>query len=154
MRIAEFCRQAGLTRDAVRLYVKLGLIRPAVDPNRYQRFTRADLERVALIRIAQQLGFTLRQIVALSREYEAGSMDAGRKLAVMRRQLEAVEEQARHVRTMRKYLRAKIAWLEGGERGPEPGICGSPARHEVAGMPAAGKGSLRPRRTGSALRAG
>lgn len=127
MLIAEFCRQAGLTRDAVRLYVKLGLITPGVGANasnRYQQFAAADVERAALIRTGQQLGFTLKQIVALNREYETGAMDAGRKLTVMRDQLEAVEAQAERIRVMRKYLRAKIAWLEGGERGAEPAFCG------------------------------
>ncbi|MFC5525391.1 MerR family transcriptional regulator [Rhodanobacter ginsengisoli] len=137
MLIAEFCRQAGLTRDAVRLYVKLGLITPAVGAhgsNRYQRFAAADVERAALIRTAQQLGFTLKQIVSLNREYEAGAMDTGRKLAVMRNQLEAVEVQAGRIRAMRKYLRAKIAWLEGGERGAEPAFCGL-RNTDLAGPP-------------------
>lgn len=140
MLIAEFCRQAGLTRDAVRLYVKLGLLLPVVGArgsNRYQQFCAADVERAALIRTAQQLGFTLKQIVALNREYTAGAMDRGRKLAVMRSQLQVVEEQAARIRTMRQYLHAKIAWLEGGERGAEPGFCGAgvvgdkPARRRV-----------------------
>lgn len=127
MLIAEFCRQAGLTRDAVRLYVKLGLITPALGvngSNRYQQFTASDVERAALIRTGQQLGFTLKQIVALNREYEAGAMDTGRKLAVMRNQLQAVELQAERIRVMRKYLRAKVAWLEAGEQGAEPAFCG------------------------------
>lgn len=127
MLIAEFCRQAGLTRDAVRLYVKLGLLLPVVGAhgsNRYQQFCAADVERAALIRTAQQLGFTLKQIVALNREYTAGAMDRGRKLAVMRSQLQVVEEQAARIRAMQHYLHAKIAWLEGGERGAEPGFCG------------------------------
>ena len=127
MLIAEFCRQAGLTRDAVRLYVKLGLITPAVGvngSNRYQQFADTDVERASLIRTGQQLGFTLKQIVALNREYEAGAMDTGRKLAVMRSQLHAVEIQAERIRVMRKYLRAKVAWLESGEQGAEPAFCG------------------------------
>lgn len=126
MLIAEFCRQAGLTRDAVRLYVKLGLLAPAVGAagsNRYQQFCAADVERAALIRTAQQLGFTLKQIVALNREYTAGAMDRARKLAVMRGQLQAVEAKAERIDAMRQYLRAKIAWLEGGERGAEPPFC-------------------------------
>ncbi|MEO6800212.1 MAG: MerR family transcriptional regulator [Rhodanobacter sp.] len=90
MLIAEFCRQASLTRDAVRLYVKLGLITPGVGAhgsNRYQQFGSSDVERAALIRVGQQLGFTLKQIAALDREYAGGAMDATRKLAVMHAQL-------------------------------------------------------------------
>jgi len=123
MLIAEFCRRADLTRDAVRLYVKLRLFMPNVGhsaSNRYQQFSDADLDRAAVIRTAQQLGFTLKQIVTFNREYEAGAMDTKRKLTIMRAQLEAVDAQAERIRAMRKYLRAKIVWLEGGERGNEP----------------------------------
>lgn len=132
MLIAEFCRQAGLTRDAVRLYVKLGLITPGVGmngSNRYQQFADTDVERAALIRTGQQLGFTLKQIVALNREYEAGAMDTGRKLAVLRSQLQAVDLQAERIRVMRKYLRAKVAWLEAGEQGAEPAFRGAKQCH-------------------------
>ena len=129
MLIAEFCRRADLTRDAVRLYVKLGLFAPTVGhsaSNRYQQFGEADLDRAAVIRNAQQLGFTLKQMVTFNREYAAGAMDRQRKLAIMRDQLEAVDMKAERIRAMRKYLRAKIAWLDGGERGAEPLFC--PAR--------------------------
>jgi MerR family copper efflux transcriptional regulator len=128
MLIAEFCRRADLTRDAVRLYVKLGLFTPNVGhsaSNRYQQFNDADLDRAAVIRTAQQLGFTLKQIVTFNREYAAGAMDVGRKLDIMRGQLQAVDVQAERIRAMRKYLRAKIAWLEGGEKGVEPVFCRS-----------------------------
>ena len=128
MLIAEFCRRADLTRDAVRLYVKLGLFTPNVRhsaSNRYQQFNDADLDRAAVIRTAQQLGFTLKQIVTFNREYAAGAMDVGRKLDIMRGQLQAVDVQAERIRAMRKYLRAKIAWLEGGEKGVEPVFCRS-----------------------------
>jgi len=123
MLIAEFCRRADLTRDAVRLYVKLGLFAPNVGhnaSNRYQQFGDAELDRAAVIRTAQQLGFTLKQIVTFNREYAAGAMDRERQLAIMREQLKAVDLKAERIRAMRKYLRAKIAWMEGGERGAEP----------------------------------
>jgi len=38
----------------------------------------------------------------------------------MRGQLQVIEAKAERIRAMRKYLRAKIAWMEGGERGAEP----------------------------------
>jgi len=130
MLIAEFRRRTGLTRDAVRLYVKLGLLRPEVDPgNGYQCFAEADVERADMIRVAQQLGFTLKQMVPLAREHEAGRLDVKRRLAVMRTQLAMVEAQATRIAAMRKHIRAKIAWLEGGEQGDEPvfALCRSDA---------------------------
>lgn len=126
MLIAEFCRRAELTRDAVRLYVKLGLIKPdtgVAGSNRYQHFHDSDVDRVALIKIGQQLGFTLKQIVTLNQEYEAGDMDSARRLAVMQAQLAQVEEKATQLGKLQNYLHAKIAWIEGGECGEEPAFC-------------------------------
>jgi len=149
--IAEFRRRTGLSRDAVRLYVKLGLLRPAVDPgNRYQRFDEADVGRAGMIRMAQMLGFSLKQLVPLAREYEAGRMDVKRRLAVMRRQLEMIEAQAARIESMRSYVRAKIAWMEAGETGDEPvfGMSGKrpvPAALSTCPRLGSGEGSKRRR---------
>ncbi|NKJ23153.1 MerR family transcriptional regulator [Dyella sp. SG609] len=136
MLIAEFCRRAGLTRDAVRLYVKLGLIRPsagASGSNRYQQFHEADVDRVALIKVGQQLGFTLKQIVILNEEYEAGGIDQARRLAVMQAQLAQVDEKATQLGKLQSYLRAKIAWIEAGEHGDEPSFCGLEVVNRMVG---------------------
>ena len=121
MWMAEFCRRTGLTRDAVRFYERLGLLKPVIDgSNRYRCFADADVERIALVRTARQLGFSLRQIVPLSREFDAGTLDARRKLALMREQLAMLDAQAARLQAMRRYVRAKIAWIENGEPGRAP----------------------------------
>jgi MerR family transcriptional regulator, copper efflux regulator len=136
MLIAEFCRRAELTRDAVRLYVKLGLIKPgtgATGSNRYQHFHDSDVDRVALIKVGQHLGFTLKQIASLNQEYEAGGMDRARRLAVMQGQLMRVQEKATQLGKLQNYLHAKIAWIEGGECGDEPSFCGLAAVTRIIG---------------------
>jgi MerR family copper efflux transcriptional regulator len=120
--IAEFAETTGLTRDAVRFYVKHGLLRPSVasSGNRYQHFDEADIERVILIQSGQALGFTIRQIKGFSEEFETGKMDQARQIAVLSEQLAALEQQARTFNMMRGYLKKKIAWMKGGEVGPAP----------------------------------
>ena len=126
MLIAEFAETTGLTRDAVRFYVKHGLLRPSVSTsgNRYQHFDEADIERVILIQSGQSLGFTIRQIKGFSEEFESGKMDQARQIAVLSEQLAALEQQARMVNAMRGYLKKKIAWMKGGEVGPAPKLKG------------------------------
>lgn len=121
MLMSEFRRRTGLTRDAVRLYVKLGLLRPVIDRgNGYQHFDLDDLERAEMIRVARLLGFSLSRMATLARERDAGVLNAGRQLAVLRQQLELVEAQAARIAAVREYVRAKIAWLEAGEPGAAP----------------------------------
>jgi excisionase family DNA binding protein len=46
MRIAEFARRLGVSRDTVRRWERRGLIVPSRDWAGHRRFTQADLERV------------------------------------------------------------------------------------------------------------
>ncbi len=126
MLIAEFAEVTGLTRDAVRFYVKHGLLRPrvAAGGNRYQHFDDAEVERVILIQTAQSLGFTIRQIKGFSDEFEAGKMDRARQIAVLSEQLAQLEKQAQKLNAMRSYLKKKIVWMQGGEIGPPPQLKG------------------------------
>ncbi len=123
MLIAEFSRATGLTRDAIRFYVKRGLLTPSVGAsgsNRYQRFDAADVQRAAIIQMAQALGFTIRQIQAMRDEFDGGHMDGARQLELMRERLAVLDQQAARLLTLRSYLASKIAWVEDGEQGEPP----------------------------------
>ena len=121
MLIAEFVKETGLTRDAVRFYIKRGLLKPQVQAvNGYQQFDASDVERVVLIQTAQSLGFTIAQIVSFGAEFESGQMDTQRQIAVLSERLKALDDQAAKLRGMRLYLKKKIAWMQGGEVGPAP----------------------------------
>lgn len=151
MLIQEFCEATGLTRDTVRFYVKRGLLTPAIGArsadappagrthaipgrsqpptNRYQVFDDTQVERARLIRAAQGLGFTLAEIADLASAYEAGGMTRARKAVVLRAHLAALDERALRLRTVRRYLSAKLQWVEAGERGAPPS---TPARLRMA----------------------
>ncbi|HEX8394151.1 MAG TPA: MerR family transcriptional regulator [Longimicrobium sp.] len=125
MLIQEFCRATGLGRDTVRFYVKRGLLTPAVGSspgNRYRVFDEAQVERARLIRTAQRLGFTLRQIGALAAEYEHGGVSREGRARLLRQHLAQIDVLAEQMATLRAYLVSKIGWLEGGENGPPPGL--------------------------------
>lgn len=126
MLISEFAKAAGLSVDTARFYIRKGLLRPETGrkggANPYQIFTAEHVEAARIIRMAQGLGFSLREIAALAEEYHAGGMTPERSLEVMRMQRARLEEKAGQLDAMLCYVRAKIAWLEGGERGPEPGF--------------------------------
>ena len=124
MLISDFARRAGLTPDTVRFYVRLGLLRPessAKGGDRpYQVFTAEHLAAAKIIRTAQSLGMSLKEIAAISAERRAGNMTRDRSIEVLGAQLGRLETKAAEVVAMKGYLRAKIAWLEGGETGEPP----------------------------------
>lgn len=120
MYIAEFSRATGLPRETVRFYIKRGLLKPKVNGNRYQSFGAEDVERALLIRNAQALGFSLKEIAAIDAEFAQQGMTLERKIGLMRERLQLVDAQIAKLQEMRRYFRRKIAWMEKGEVGKEP----------------------------------
>jgi MerR family Zn(II)-responsive transcriptional regulator of zntA len=63
MQVHELATRAAVPAHLVRYYARLGLLRPARDPrNKYKHFSQADVQRLAFIRQAKRLGFTLGEV--------------------------------------------------------------------------------------------
>ncbi|EQB04082.1 MULTISPECIES: heavy metal-responsive transcriptional regulator [Sphingobium] len=61
-KIGELASAAGVGRDTIRYYERMGLLRaPERTAAGYRLYNETDLERVDFIRSAQELGFTLEQ---------------------------------------------------------------------------------------------
>ena len=62
MKIGEVAAQAGVSVDALRFYEEKGLIKPHRAANGYRYYSEQALQLVGYIKLAQQLGFSLREI--------------------------------------------------------------------------------------------
>jgi len=135
--ITEFARATGLSRDTVRFYVRRGLLAPLAGnkggSNPYQVFTNEHVQMARTIRMAQSLGFSLREIAALNVEYQAKRLTPSRGAEILSGQLARLEEKAAHVNAMIRYIRAKLAWLDAGSKGPEPNFTDYENRARAAG---------------------
>ena len=124
MLISEFARKTGLTTDTVRFYVRKGLLTPQRagngERNLYQVFTDEDVRAVKVIRTSQSLGLSLKDLVAIGEKRRAGRHTPEFSIGILSRQLGQLEAKAAELKAMTRYLRAKIAWLEGGEQGASP----------------------------------
>jgi MerR family transcriptional regulator, copper efflux regulator len=123
MLISEFAKKTDLTPDAVRFYVRLGLLKPTTGSkggNRpYQIFSEKHVETVGLIRMQQSLGLPLREIAELLEENAAGRLTPERSRAVLEAQLKQLQERRAHIDRMIAYVSDKLAWIEEGS-GPPP----------------------------------
>lgn len=124
MLISDFARATGLPVDTVRFYIRRGLLAPGTNGkggrNPYQVFTEEHVREARLIRMAQSLGMSLKEISAIGEEHRRGGITRERSIALMSEQLARLERKAAELQAMAGYLRAKLAWLNGGEQGPEP----------------------------------
>lgn len=130
MLISEFAAATGLSRDTVRYYVRLGLLRPGTNgkggSNPYQVFTGEDVQAAELIRVGKSLGWSLKTIAALDMERRGPGIDTPRAIDILAGQLAQLEVQAADLALMTRYLRNKIDALAGGAQGVRPGAgrCG------------------------------
>jgi MerR family redox-sensitive transcriptional activator SoxR len=60
--IGETARRSGVATSALRFYESRGLIRSQRVEGNHRRYNRATLRRIAIIRVAQTLGFSLAEI--------------------------------------------------------------------------------------------
>ena len=60
--IGEISRRSGIAISAIHFYESKGLIRGIRDARNQRRFSRRELRILALIKVAQRLGFTLEEI--------------------------------------------------------------------------------------------
>jgi MerR family redox-sensitive transcriptional activator SoxR len=98
--IGQLARRAGVTTSALRFYERIGLLPAAERERRRRRFPVGCVERVALIRLCQDAGFTLAEIAVLLADWHGGG-SGWRTLAEQKVvDLEARITQAQHARTL------------------------------------------------------
>ena len=83
--IGELARRTGVATSALRYYERIGLLSPAERVGQRRHYSPLSAERVALIRLCQDAGFTLAEIgrllVAFSRGGRAWGHLGERKIA-------------------------------------------------------------------------
>lgn len=107
MSIGDVAKLSGVRASALRFYESEKLIRPARRLNGRRRYDRAVLDRLRIIGLAQQVGFTLAEIRVLLRGIDADRLSASwKKLA--RTKLEQLERDAQRLRAMKRMLKTAL----------------------------------------------
>ncbi|MGW1987756.1 MerR family transcriptional regulator [Streptomyces collinus] len=130
MRIGELAAQAGMTRDTIRFYEKVGLVTGRRLPNGYRDFPPETVVWLQYVRTAQALGFSLAEI-ARNGEALREAPDTAEALSTL------FEEKLRVVDTRiaeLTVLRAELATRVGTGCPLRP--TGRPAGTDAAGAPA------------------
>jgi MerR family transcriptional regulator, mercuric resistance operon regulatory protein len=114
--IGELSRRTGCKVETVRYYERVGLIPPAPrTAGRYRLYDDGDIRRLAFVRRARALGFTLddvRMLLALAREQHKAPCADARELAATH--LAEVRAKIADLRTMERVLSDAVARCEAG----------------------------------------
>jgi len=111
MLIGEVAREAGVTRDAVRLYTRLGLVTCTsrqAGSRLYADYDASAVELVKGIKIAQSIGFTLSELGPIAAAYVAGSLDDARQRELLTAKLAQIEDKRQQLGQISEFLHAKL----------------------------------------------
>lgn len=124
LRIGEVAEAAGLGVETLRFYERRGLLgRPGRTESNYRVYDESVLERLAFIRRAQSIGFSLDEIQTIIAESEGGQLPCRHVREMARAKLSELDARLEELRRHRRELSRVLAeWDERGER--EGHFCG------------------------------
>jgi Cu(I)-responsive transcriptional regulator len=116
MNVGEAAERSGLPAKTIRYYEDIGLVRPARAGNGYRDYSTSDIHKLAFLRRARGLGFSIpdcRQLMALYEDRSRASHDV-REIAAAH--VEAIGEKLRELEQMRATLQKLIHACHGDHR--------------------------------------
>lgn len=124
LKIGEVSKESGIGIEALRFYERSGLLgKPARSNSNYRLYNEGVLERLAFIKKAQTLGFSLDEINRIIKDAASGESPCDEVREIVRKRLAELDERMREMRRYRKELAATL--VEWDEIGRAPGsICG------------------------------
>lgn len=102
--IGEVARQTGLRASAIRYYEAAGLIRPPRRVNGRRCYDADVFESLALIRLAQDAGFTVAETRGLLHGFDRATPASARWRALARRKLAQITERIEQAERMQRLL--------------------------------------------------
>ncbi len=114
MRIGELVKQSGISPDTVRFYERNGLIRSlpsATETNSYRNYPEEALERLAMIKQAQQAGFSIAEFSQLIERIEGPSVDFFDADQFLQQKIDEIQERMKQAKAFLKMLKATKAAL-------------------------------------------
>ena len=102
--IGEVARRTGVRTSAIRYYEEAGLIRAPHRRGGKRRYDAAVFESIAIVQLAQDAGFTIREIRTLIEGFERATPASARWQALARRKLDDVTARIESAERMRALL--------------------------------------------------
>ena len=112
--IGSLAKKANTTKDTVRHYDELGLLKSRkrqAGSRLYTEFNIESIERIELIKSAQAIGFTLTEIKNSLDDYYDGNLNLNEQLNLTQQKLEQVQKQQANINLMVEMLSQRITLL-------------------------------------------
>ncbi len=146
LKIGEVSLSSGIGIEALRFYERSGILgRPARTASGYRVYDPNVLDRLAFIKKAQTLGFSLDEIRRIINESNAGESPCAEVREIVRRRLTEIDK---HLRDLRRYRKELAATLEewDGKGAADGDICGLIENSKMEAESVAAEPALRRRK--------
>ncbi|MGP0073035.1 MAG: MerR family transcriptional regulator [Bryobacteraceae bacterium] len=107
--ISEVGRRVGLRTSAIRYYEQIGILEPVRRVSGQRRYDDAVLYRLAVVRRAQEAGFTLDEIRRLFVGFPRSTPVSARWKSIAERKLVELDARIEQIQSMRKLLNKLLA---------------------------------------------
>jgi MerR family Zn(II)-responsive transcriptional regulator of zntA len=108
MLISELSKRTGLSAHTIRFYEKSGLIKGKrnenVKTNKYFHYDEETVEKLALVRDAKSVGFTISEIAQLMDAWYNNKITISKKLAVLDEKLLSIDDRIKQLKEMKKMI--------------------------------------------------
>ncbi len=119
MLINELAKETGLSAHTIRYYEKFGLIKgeinTAVKSNNYNHYSQDTIEKLALIKDAKTVGFTLIEIKNLLNAWYNNRFSSAKKISILDEKIISIDEKIKQLKEMKKLLNSFKKEVENGE---------------------------------------
>jgi len=140
LKIGEVSKLSGIGIEALRFYERSGLLgRPARTASGYRIYDANVVDRLAFIKRAQVLGFTLDEIKQIIAEKQSGQSPCAEVREIVRQRLQELDERMKEMKRYRRELGAALAgWDKAGAIDGD--ICGLIEGTHIEPVPSATRG--------------
>lgn len=116
MNIGEVANRCGLPAKTIRYYEDIGLIRPQREANGYRRFSPKDAQKLAFLKRARTLGFSVEECRVLLSLYEDKSRASADVKRIAKRHLSEIDAKLAELQAMRHTLSHLVSSCAGDAR--------------------------------------
>ncbi len=119
MLISELAKRTGVTVHTLRFYENVGLFKGETDEqvktNNYKQYSEELVGKIALIREAKEIGFTLKEIKELLDDWYNGDLPAARKEEVLWAKIREIDAKIAQLHLVRQFLADGIEEVKRGD---------------------------------------
>jgi MerR family redox-sensitive transcriptional activator SoxR len=102
--IGEIAIRAGVPTSTIRYYEQIGLLPPAQRVNDRRRYDEAILQKLSVIRLAQQAGYSIAEIQMLVHDFPAEAPPSVRWQTLAQQKLDELDKRMRDLQAMKALL--------------------------------------------------